>query len=107
MKTRVLARSAWLSFSRHTAASSEVSVPTMRFGKAAAAGILAMISRSTAGASLQPQPPPGGGHLAHDLAQARRAELAAAAAAVGEGGEADGFGGHGSLGLSVATKRAI
>ena len=55
---RVVATRAWVSFSRQTAASSEVSVPTSRSGNAAAAGRSARMSRSTAGDSLQPQPPP-------------------------------------------------
>src|SRR3989338_9079746 len=58
MKKSVVATRACWSFSRQTAASSEVSVLTIRLGNTAAAGVLARISRSTAGASLQPQPPP-------------------------------------------------
>ncbi len=58
MKKSVVATSAWVSFRRQTAASSLVSVPTIRFAKAAAAGMLLRISVSAAGAILQPQPPP-------------------------------------------------
>ena len=58
MKKSVVATIAWSSLSFHTAASSEVSVPTRRSGKGAAAGVFARISCRTAGAILQPQPPP-------------------------------------------------
>jgi len=58
MKKSVVATRAWLSFRRQTAASSEVSVPTIRLAKAPAWGTPARMSRSTAGAILQPQPPP-------------------------------------------------
>src|SRR4051812_24812504 len=51
--------SAWLSLSRYTAASSAVSVPTSRsLGSAPFNPLAARISESTAGAILQPQPPP-------------------------------------------------
>jgi len=49
---------AWVSFNRQTAASSEVSVPTIRSEKVAVAGMPFRMDCSTAGASLQPQPPP-------------------------------------------------
>src|SRR5215472_11739589 len=58
MKKSVVATSAWVSLSRQTAASSEVSVPTIRSAKAAVAGMPFRMSCRTAGASLQPQPPP-------------------------------------------------
>ncbi len=58
MKKSVVATRACSSFSRQTAASSLVSVPTSRLAKGPIAGIPAMISVSTAGAILQPQPPP-------------------------------------------------
>ncbi len=58
MKKSVVATRACWSFSRQTVASSEVSVPTIRLAKAPAAGMPARMSRSTAGAILQPQPPP-------------------------------------------------
>src|SRR6202012_4900613 len=58
MKKSVVATRAWVSLSRQTAASSEVSVPTIRFAKPAVAGMPLRIDCRTAGASLQPQPPP-------------------------------------------------
>ena len=58
MKKSVVATSAWLSFKRQTAASSLVSVPTIRFAKAAACGMADRISRKTPGESLHPHPPP-------------------------------------------------
>ena len=59
VKKSVVATSAWLSFSRYTAASSAVSLPTSRsFGSAPFSPLEARISDSTAGAILQPQPPP-------------------------------------------------
>ena len=58
MKKSVVATRAWVSLSRQTAASSEVSVPTIRLAKAAVAGMPFRIDCRTAGASLQPQPPP-------------------------------------------------
>ena len=58
MKKSVVATSAWVSFSRQTAASSLVSVPTIRSANGPASGMSFRMSRSTAGASLQPQPPP-------------------------------------------------
>ena len=58
MKKSVVAITARSSETCHTAASSAVSVPTRSWGKACAAGWPASSSRSTAGASLQPQPPP-------------------------------------------------
>src|SRR5262245_30529211 len=59
MKKSVVAMIAWSSLMRYTAASSLVSMPTSRSG-----GIsprppdFAMLCSSTAGASLQPHPPP-------------------------------------------------
>src|SRR5208337_820189 len=58
MKKSVVATTHVWSSSRHTAASSPVSVPTSRLAKGAAAGCSARRSRRTEGASLQPQPPP-------------------------------------------------
>src|SRR5690606_19009452 len=58
MKKSVVAIRACWSFSRQTAASSEVSVPTSSSAKDAAGGIRVRMSCSTAGAILQPQPPP-------------------------------------------------
>src|SRR3989304_4204779 len=55
----IFATSAWLSFNRYTAASSEVSVPTSSSFGRPRIGVEARISVSTAGAILQPQPPPG------------------------------------------------
>src|SRR5262245_48318999 len=58
VKKSVVATSACSSLSRYTAASSAVSVPTSRsFGKPLI-GAAARISERTAGAILQPQPPP-------------------------------------------------
>src|SRR5471032_2232403 len=70
MKKSVVATSAWLSLSLHTAASSEVSVPTIRSEKAAVAGIPLRIDCSTAGASLQPQPPPWASEVRRGVASA-------------------------------------
>ena len=58
MKKSVVATRACVSFSRQTAASSLVSVPTMRSANGPASGMPLRMSRSIAGASLQPQPPP-------------------------------------------------
>ena len=58
MKKSVVATRAWSSFSLQTAASSEVSVPTIRLAKGAAWGAPARICCRTPGAILQPQPPP-------------------------------------------------
>src|SRR5688500_15873379 len=58
VKKSVVATSAWLSFKRYTAASSAVSVPTSRSFGNPRIGVAARISESTAGAILQPQPPP-------------------------------------------------
>src|SRR3954468_1128088 len=58
MKKSVVATRAWVSFSRQTAASSDAAAPTIRSEKAAVAGMPFRIDCSTAGASLQPQPPP-------------------------------------------------
>ena len=58
MKKSVVATSAWLSFSRQTAASSLMSAPTISAAAGVVSGFLARISRSTACASLQPQPRP-------------------------------------------------
>src|SRR5438309_5576148 len=58
VKKSVVATSAWLSFRRYTAASSAVSVPTSRSFGRPRIGVEARISDSTAGAILQPQPPP-------------------------------------------------
>jgi hypothetical protein len=49
---------AWRSLSLYTAASSAVSVPDQQLGRHRPAGMVASISESTAGAILQPQPPP-------------------------------------------------
>ena len=59
MKKSVVATSAWLSFRRYTAASSEVSMPTINSGgMTAPAPLCCRICDSTPGAILQPQPPP-------------------------------------------------
>src|SRR5258708_22338 len=58
VKKSVVATMAWLSFSRNTAASSLVSMPTSRSFGRVRSGVRARISESTAGAILQPQPPP-------------------------------------------------
>src|SRR3954465_11351498 len=58
VKKSVVATSAWLSFSRYTAASSEVSVPTRRSLGRPRIGEAERMSESTAGAILQPHPPP-------------------------------------------------
>src|SRR3954469_4754376 len=59
VKKSVVAMSAWLSFNRYTAASSAVSVPTSRsLGSAPFKPLAARISERTAGAILQPHPPP-------------------------------------------------
>src|SRR5882672_12077896 len=58
VKKSVVATIACSSFSRYTAASSLDSMPTSRSFGRARSGVLARISDSTAGAILQPQPPP-------------------------------------------------
>src|SRR5688572_18799630 len=58
VKKSVVATSAWLSLRRYTAASSAVSVPTSRSLGRPRIGAAERISDSTAGAILQPQPPP-------------------------------------------------
>src|SRR3546814_2537074 len=58
MKKSVVAIRACWSLSRYTAASSEVSLPTIKAAKGCAAGMPASKSDSTPGAILQPQPPP-------------------------------------------------
>src|SRR4051794_31522368 len=58
VKKSVVATSACESLSRYTAASSAVSVPTIRSFGRPRIGVEARISESTAGAILQPQPPP-------------------------------------------------
>src|SRR6185436_6020210 len=58
VKKSVVATSACSSFSRYTAASSAVSVPTSRSLVNPLIGADARISERTAGAILQPQPPP-------------------------------------------------
>src|SRR5476649_2931330 len=68
MKKSVVATRAWVSLRRQTAASSEVSVPTMRLEKAAVAGMPFRIDCRTAGASLQPQPPPWAREVRRGLA---------------------------------------
>src|SRR5476649_216840 len=58
VKKSVVATSAWLSFSRYTAASSLDSVPTSSSFGRLRIGVAASSSVSTPGAILQPQPPP-------------------------------------------------
>src|SRR3954471_10783511 len=58
VKKSVVATSACESLSRYTAASSAVSVPTRRSFGRPRIGVEARISERTAGAILQPQPPP-------------------------------------------------
>jgi hypothetical protein len=58
MKKSVVAITQVLSSTCHTAASSDVSVPTSSCLKGAAIGWSASSCCSTDGASLQPQPPP-------------------------------------------------
>ena len=57
MKKSVVATMAWLSFSRQTAASSPVSVPTSNAGSAGRPNVDST-SASRPGASLQAQPAP-------------------------------------------------
>src|SRR5258708_13069090 len=58
VKKSVVATIACSSFSRYTAASSLDSIPTSRSFGRPRIGVLARISERTAGAILQPQPPP-------------------------------------------------
>src|SRR2546426_4898785 len=58
VKKSVVATIACSSFNRYTAASSLDSIPTSRSFGSPRIGVLARISESTAGAILQPQPPP-------------------------------------------------
>src|SRR5690242_7207603 len=58
MKKSVVATTACVSLMRYTAASSAVSMPTIRSRGTMPGAVLAMISCSTPGAILQPQPPP-------------------------------------------------
>src|SRR6266516_4869408 len=58
VKKSVVATIACSSFNRYTAASSLDSIPTSRSFGSPRTGVLARISESTAGAILQPQPPP-------------------------------------------------
>src|SRR5258707_11802223 len=58
VKKSVVATIACSSFSRYTAASSLDSIPTSRSFGRPRTGVLARISERTAGAILQPQPPP-------------------------------------------------
>src|SRR5256885_14719565 len=58
VKNSVVAAIFYKSFNRYTAASSLDSIPTSRSFGSPRIGVLARISESTAGAILQPQPPP-------------------------------------------------
>jgi len=58
VKKSVVATIAWVSFSRYTAASSLDSMPTSSSFGIARTGVFDRMSESTAGAILQPQPPP-------------------------------------------------
>src|SRR5258708_39497866 len=58
MKKSVVATTAWVSFNRYTAASSDVSVPTRRSAWRRLGSEPFSSSASTPGAILQPQPPP-------------------------------------------------
>src|SRR5574337_1267278 len=58
VKKSVVATRAWVSLRRYTAASSAVSVPTRSSGGSKPAGTRPISSARTAGAILQPHPPP-------------------------------------------------
>ena len=58
MKKSVVAMSACSSFSKYTAASSDVSIPTINAGGTGKPVDFFKISAKTPGAILQPQPPP-------------------------------------------------